>query len=171
MRARYQLTTRRQSPREASLCAEILSLDVVSVPTQGLLGLPGHWRDSYRIGDDAAWLRVIRQLIDDLDGKPIDDGFGERVQFSYQGSDYMIDLRPTNVDKFNAALEPFVKVAEKVGKARRGRKADVTAKDTGSGRSKEQLQAVRDWAVKNGYDVAPRGRVNAEILDAFDAAH
>ena len=115
--------------------------------------------------------RVIRQLIDDLDGKPIDDGFGERIQFSYQGSDYLIDLRPTNVDKFNAALEPFVKVAEKVGKARRGSKADVTAEVTGSGRSKEQLEAVRDWAVKNGYDVAPRGRVKAEILDAFDAAH
>ena len=54
---------------------------------------------------------------------------------------------------------------------RRGDKADVTAKNTGSGLSKEQLQAVRDWAVKNGYDVAPRGRVKAEILDAFDAAH
>ncbi|MEU4058532.1 histone-like nucleoid-structuring protein Lsr2 [Rhodococcus qingshengii] len=87
------------------------------------------------------------------------------------GGGYLIDLRPTNVDKFNAAFEPFVKVAEKVGKARGGSKADVTAKDTGSGRSKEQLQAVRDWAVKNGYDVAPRGRVKAEILDAFDAAH
>ncbi|WP_257233695.1 Lsr2 family protein [Rhodococcus qingshengii] len=80
-----------------------------------------------------------------------------RVYFSCRGGGYPIDLRPTNVDKFNAAFEPFVKVAEKVGKARRGSKADVTAKDTGSGRSKEQLQAVRDWAVKNGYDVAPRG--------------
>lgn len=115
--------------------------------------------------------RVIRQLIDDLDGKPIDDGFGERIQFSYQGSDYLIDLRPTNVDKFNAALQPYVKVAEKVGKVRRGAKTDVAEKVTGSGRSKEQLQAVRDWAVKSGYDVAPRGRVKAEVLDAFDAAH
>ncbi|MDV8009401.1 Lsr2 family protein [Rhodococcus sp. IEGM 1318] len=115
--------------------------------------------------------RVIRQLIDDLDGKPIDDGFGERIQFSYQGTDYLIDLRPTNADKFNAALQPFVKVAEKAGKARRGAKGDATEKVTGSGRSKEQLQAVRDWAVKNGYDVAPRGRVKAEVLDAFDTAH
>lgn len=115
--------------------------------------------------------RVIRQLIDDLDGKPIDDGFGERIQFSYQGSDYLIDLRPTNADKFNAALQPYVKVAEKVGKVRRGTKADVAEKVAGSGRSKEQLQAVRDWARKSGYDVAPRGRVKAEILDAFDAAH
>ncbi|MFD6518066.1 Lsr2 family protein [Rhodococcus sp. NPDC060176] len=115
--------------------------------------------------------RVIRQLIDDLDGKPIDDGFGERIQFSYQGTDYLIDLRPTNADKFNAALQPFVKVAEKAGNVRRGTKGDATEKVTGSGRSKEQLQAVRDWAVKNGYDVAPRGRVKAEVLDAFDTAH
>ena len=63
--------------------------------------------------------RVTRQLVDALDSKPIDDGFGERVHFSNQGSDYLIDLRPTDIDGFNAALEPFVKVAEKVGKARR----------------------------------------------------
>lgn len=87
------------------------------------------------------------------------------------GTDHLIDLRPTNVDKFNVALQPFVKVAEKVGKAHRGTKGDATEKVTGSGRSKEQLQAVRDWAVKNGYDVAPRGRVKVEILDAFDTAH
>lgn len=30
---------------------------------------------------------------------------------------------------------------------------------------------MRDWAVKNGFDVAPRERVKAEILDAFNAAH
>ncbi|WP_330890081.1 MULTISPECIES: Lsr2 dimerization domain-containing protein [Rhodococcus] len=37
----------------------------------------------------------IRQLIDDLDGKPIDPGLGHEVTFSYQGADYRIDLRPT----------------------------------------------------------------------------
>ncbi|MGR6520199.1 histone-like nucleoid-structuring protein Lsr2 (plasmid) [Rhodococcus erythropolis] len=101
----------------------------------------------------------------------LDTCFERHPDFILRGADYLIDLWPTNVDKFNTALEPFVKVAEKVGKARRGSKADATAKDTGSGRSKEQLQAVRDWAIKNGCDVAPRGRVKAEILDAFDAAH
>ncbi|WP_336883066.1 Lsr2 dimerization domain-containing protein [Rhodococcus globerulus] len=44
----------------------------------------------------------IRQLIDDLDGKPIDSGLAHEVTFSYQGSDYRIDLRPANADKIVA---------------------------------------------------------------------
>ncbi|WP_446430711.1 Lsr2 family DNA-binding protein [Rhodococcus qingshengii] len=46
----------------------------------------------------------------------------------------------------------------------------MTEKVAGSGSSKEQFQAVRGWAITNGYDVAPRGRVKAEILDLFDIA-
>ena len=58
--------------------------------------------------------KLIRQLIDDLDGKPIDDGFGDRIEFSYQGTDYVIDLRATNAEKFDAAVKPFVEAAAKV---------------------------------------------------------
>lgn len=114
--------------------------------------------------------KFIRQIFDDLDGRPIDEGFGERIAFSYQGSDYVIDLRPTNVEKFDAALQPYVKVASRVRSAR-GSKAVTTEKSSGSGRSKEQLQAIRDWAKRNGYDIAPRGRVKANVIDAFDAVH
>lgn len=116
-------------------------------------------------------VKIIRQLIDDLDGKPIGDGFGERIEFSYQGTDYWIDLRPTNAEKFDAALQPFVKVAENVGSARSGRKAAVVDRYAGSGRSKEQLLTIRNWANRNGFAVASRGRVKAEVIDAFDAAH
>lgn len=49
----------------------------------------------------------IRQLIDDLDGKPIGTGLGHEVTFSYQGVDYRIDLRPTNADKIEAAFAPY----------------------------------------------------------------
>lgn len=37
--------------------------------------------------------------------------------------------------------------------------------------SREQRGAVRHWANKNGYQVGSRGRINADILAAFDAAH
>ena len=116
--------------------------------------------------------KLIRQLIDDLDGKPIDDGFGDRIEFSYQGADYVIDFRAINVEKFDAAVKPVVDAAAKVS-ARRGKKAQLPSAQatSGSGRSKETLQAIRDWAAKNGYEVAPRGRIKAEIIDAFDAAH
>lgn len=115
--------------------------------------------------------RIIKQLIDDLDGKSIDNGFGERIEFSYQGTDYLIDLRPANAEKLDAALKPYIEVAEKIGSARRGRKGHATEKSSGSGRSKEQMQAIREWATRSGHEVALRGRIKQEIFDAFDAAH
>ncbi|MGC0367079.1 hypothetical protein ABH922_005131 [Rhodococcus sp. 27YEA15] len=113
---------------------------------------------------------MIRQLIDDLDGNVIEDGYEDRIEFSYQGIDYVIDLRATNSAKLDAAMAPYVKAAMKVG-SRRARKEPVTKKVTGSGRSAEQLGAVRDWATINGYEVSPRGRIKTEIIAAFDAAH
>ena len=114
----------------------------------------------------------IRQLIDDLDGKPIDAGLGHEVTFSYQGIDYRIDLRPTNSDKIEAAFAPYIKVAEKITSVSKARtQAPTVTKKLGSGRSAEQLKEIREWAGKNGFDVAIRGRVKAEVIDAFDAAH
>lgn len=115
---------------------------------------------------------LIRQLVDDLDGKPIDAGLGRRVTFSYQGADYRIDLCPANADKIEAAFAPFIKSATKVSSAGKARMTTSTAaKASRSGRSAEQLQAIREWAGKNGFDVSPRGRIKADVVDAFDAAH
>lgn len=114
----------------------------------------------------------IRQLIDDLDGKPIDTGLGHDITFSYQGTDYRIDLRPTNTDKIEAVFAPYIKVAEKVLSASKARAQTPTAiKKLGSGRSAKQLKAIREWAGKNGFDVGAKGRIKAELIDAFDAAH
>ena len=116
----------------------------------------------------------IRQLIDDLDGNPIDTGLEHEVAFSYQGADYRIDLRPTNADKIEAAFAPYIKAAEKVSSTRKTRAKTViatAASGSGSGRSAEQLKAIRDWAGKNGFEVSPRGRIKADVIDAFDAAH
>jgi hypothetical protein len=114
----------------------------------------------------------IRQLIDDLDGKPIDIGLGHEVTFSYQGADYRIDLRPANADKIDAVFAPYVNAAEKVSSAGKARtKTSTAAKTSGSGRSAEQLKAIRDWAGNNGFVVSPRGRIKADVIDAFDAAH
>ena len=114
----------------------------------------------------------IRQLIDDLDGKPIDTGLGHEVTFAYQGADYRIDLRPANADKIEAAFAPYIDAAEKVSSTGKTRtKTSAAAKTSGSGRSVEQLKAIRDWASNNGFEVSPRGRIKAEVIDAFDAAH
>jgi hypothetical protein len=112
--------------------------------------------------------RIVRQLIDDIDGTEIADGAGERIEFSFRGVDYHIDLSSTNVAKLDKALKPYVDAAAKVRGSARARRS----KAAGNGRtSAEQLAAIREWARKHGHDVADRGRIKAEIVDAFEAAH
>jgi hypothetical protein len=121
--------------------------------------------------------RIVRQLIDDIDGTEIADGGGQRIEFSIQGVDYQIDLSNANFAKMDKALKPYVLAAAKV----RGTKTHRPTKASGKGSPSEQVakssgkatskqQAIRDWARKNGHDVADRGRIKAEIVEAFEAA-
>jgi hypothetical protein len=110
--------------------------------------------------------RIVRQLIDDIDGSEIAEGGGERVEFSIRGVDYQIDLSAANAAKFDKALKPFVDGAMKLRSSRGGK----TTASRGSA-SKEHLTAIREWARKNGHEVSDRGRIKAEIVEAFEAAH
>lgn len=116
--------------------------------------------------------RVVRQLIDDLDGSEIADGGGERIEFSVRGVEYQIDLASSNIAKLDKALKPFVDAAVKVRGARSRRAAkSISLNGNGNGGSREQLAAIRKWARKNGFEVSDRGRIKGEILEAFEAAH
>ncbi len=112
--------------------------------------------------------KIIRQVIDDVDGSDIADGAGERVDFALRGVDYQIDLSSANVAKLEKALKPYVDAALKVSGT--GRRRRVRASGSGKA-SPEQLAAIRDWARKNGHEVADRGRIKTEIVKAFEAAH
>lgn len=111
--------------------------------------------------------RIVRQLIDDIDGSEISDGAGDRIEFSVRGVSYQIDLSSANIAKFDKALKPYVGAAAKVrGTRGRGAKASANGKA-----SPEHLAAIRDWARKNGHQVSDRGRIKAEVVEAFEAAH
>ena len=113
----------------------------------------------------------VRTFTDDLDGKPIDPGFEHRVTFSYQGANYQIDLRPTNADKLEAAFAPFIQSAQQLGATKKNGATQQPAKKAVVSRSPEQLQAIRDWANNNGYEVSSRGRIKKQIIEAFDVSH
>jgi hypothetical protein len=126
--------------------------------------------------------RIIHQLIDDLDGSEIQDGAGESIEFSVRGVEYSIDLSKANAVKFDKALKPYVSAARK--RSDTGRRAKTTAtrhSNTGTPPRKgpkrsqaaapEQLDAIREWARQNGYEVSSRGRIRAEVREAFEAAH
>jgi hypothetical protein len=115
---------------------------------------------------------IITEYYDDIDGKPASEDELSTIEFGFQGSTYRIDLRDANAAKLEKALSPYLAAAAKVSGGR-GRPKATGAKRTatGSGRSPEQLAAIRTWAKQEGYEVSDRGRVKAEIVEAFDAAH
>ena len=103
-------------------------------------------------------------LVDDLDGSEAT----ESVSFGLDGTSYEIDLNDANAARLREALAEFVGHARKVGSAsRRGRRSSAPAAAAGGPSARE----IRDWARSNGFDVPDRGRVSAEVREAFDAAH
>ena len=101
-------------------------------------------------------------LVDDLDGSEAT----ETLSFGLDGTSYEIDLNDANAAKLREALSGYVGHARKVGAApRRGRKASPSSSGGPSARE------IRDWARSNGHDVPARGRVSAEVREAYDRAH
>jgi hypothetical protein len=112
--------------------------------------------------------KTIVQLIDDLDGTHSDTI--ETVTFGLDGVTYEIDLSDDNADKLRESLAAFIGSARRTGgRAKRGTASASVASANGSGRSREQTQAIREWARKNGHDVSDRGRIPAAVIDAFEA--
>lgn len=117
---------------------------------------------------------VLTTYIDDLTGDELAEDQVHTVSFGWSGTQYEIDLSKAGAEKLEKLIKPYVDAGRRVGSTRgrpRGGSASSSRPNTGSGRSKEELQAIRDWAVKNGHEVSPRGRIKADVLEAFDAAH
>ncbi|MGS0687551.1 histone-like nucleoid-structuring protein Lsr2 [Nakamurella sp. GG22] len=113
------------------------------------------------------------RLVDDLDGSDA----AESVSFALDGASYEIDLSEDNAEKLRDALASYVASARRADGSRRsvGRpKAPRAAKSSRGARTapdREQTAAVREWARANGYEVSERGRLSANVLAAFEAAH
>lgn len=103
--------------------------------------------------------KVQVSLVDDTDGGPAD----ETVTFTLDGVSYELDLSKKNAAKLRDTLAPYVASARRVS-GRRGR-------GRGRGGRSADTAAVRQWARDQGLKVSDRGRVPADILDRYDAAH
>ena len=102
-------------------------------------------------------------LVDDVDkSSPAD----ETVSFALDGVSYEIDLTSENAGKLRDDLAVWIGHAERTG----GRRSTSKAAGRSSGR-KQDLGAVREWARSNGYKVSDRGRISAEVQEAYDKAN
>lgn len=105
--------------------------------------------------------RVNIVLVDDIDGGDAD----ETVTFGLDGTAYEIDLSDTNAAKLRDALAPYVGHARRVS----GRRS-TGGRRTANG-SVPSAREVREWARENGWELSDRGRVSAEVRQAYEAAH
>lgn len=107
--------------------------------------------------------RITTELVDDLDGTVIAAGEGGTVTFALNGASYEIDLGRANQQALRDSLAPFIAQARSTG-----RRSSGAPRKRSSGNS--DTAAVREWAQRNGYTVGDRGRIPAEIREAYSAA-
>jgi hypothetical protein len=98
-------------------------------------------------------------LIDDIDQSDAE----ETVTFGLDGKEFAIDLNKKNARSLRDSLAPYVAHARPVSRGSRRSSAKAA-----SGAAPSEIRA---WARENGWDVPERGRVAAEVREAYAAAH
>ena len=99
-------------------------------------------------------------LVDDIDQSPAD----ENVIFGLDGIGYEIDLSADNAQALRESLNKYI------GAGRRAGGRAVRGRGPAAPKGKSDVAQIRAWARDNGYTVQERGRIQAEIRDAYYAA-
>lgn len=104
-------------------------------------------------------------LVDDIDGTDAT----QTVSFGLDGANYEIDLNDENASALREALAAYVGHGRKVGRGGGGAKrgGGRAAAAAGGTSAKE----IREWARDNGFTVPERGRIPADVREAYESAH
>ncbi|GAC52866.1 Lsr2 family protein [Gordonia sp. GONU] len=111
--------------------------------------------------------KEIVQVIDDLDGKVLDQY--ETVRWSLDGKNYEFDTSSKHAQQFRDSLAKYLDISRQTGRVTK--RATATTAAAGGGRNKETTKAIREWAIREGYELSDRGRIPQSIIEAFEAAH
>lgn len=95
-------------------------------------------------------------LVSDLSGSEEDV---ETITFAFRGTVYSIDLTSDEVQELSDLLDPYIDAA------------GATAASASATSGSPDPAAVRAWALDEGYEVAPKGRVPFEIVRLYTEAH
>ncbi|MEH6234739.1 Lsr2 family protein [Corynebacterium pseudotuberculosis] len=101
--------------------------------------------------------REITQFFDDIDNTPLDESEVRVISFSFDGEDFTIDLSEENAEKFREAIRPYTEKASRTMRQR-----------TPVGHDPKD---VRQWAKSKKIDIAARGKIPQEVIDAYVQAH
>ncbi|MGW8329857.1 histone-like nucleoid-structuring protein Lsr2 [Streptomyces sp. NPDC055897] len=106
--------------------------------------------------------KIVTIYTDDLTGEESTEAATHQIVID--GVAYEVDLAPDSYDKLMEAVNPFLQAGRRV---RRGTKT-VPARPVGGN---SDTASIRAWAKERGYDINGRGRVPAEIREAYNKAH
>ena len=103
-------------------------------------------------------------LVDDIDGGTAT----ETVSFGLDGASYEIDLSAKNAAKLRDTFASYVGSARKV--AGGGRRSSRRSGRRGAGGGNRTAE-IRAWAKSKNMKVSERGRLPADVVEKYDAAH
>lgn len=110
--------------------------------------------------------KVTVSLVDDLDGSEAE----ETVEFGLDGAAYQIDLSGDNAERLRDALSDYVEHARRSGGRKRAASRAVAGRPARPATAdREQNQAIRAWARKQGMKVSDRGRIPSDVIDAYNS--
>lgn len=91
--------------------------------------------------------------------------FGEDVQtvrFMWDEIPLTMELCEEHYDKLEKRVKVFVEKARRAEPPRRARRAAGNGQD---------VTHIREWAKAKGYQVGEKGRLPAEVMEAYEEAH
>jgi hypothetical protein len=91
----------------------------------------------------------------------------ETVTFAVDGTTYAFELCPAHLSEFRDTVGRYVGAARRADQPRRARRR---AAEPRASSGKTDLAEVRSWARSQGYKVSDRGRISAEVQEAYEAA-
>jgi hypothetical protein len=97
-------------------------------------------------------------LEDDIDGTEA----SETVRFGLDSIEYEIDLNNEHSTELRDALGRYIAAGRRVSGARSKSSHKVDGNDS---------RAIRRWAVRQGFPVNSRGRIQAHVVERYYAAH
>jgi hypothetical protein len=113
--------------------------------------------------------KVVVELVDDLDGTVAEDI--STVSFGLDGAEYEIDLTEANATKLRDALAGVIAAARRTGgRIKRRTPTSGSASPARPTADREKTKAIREWARENGWDLAERGRIPANVAAAYEEA-
>ncbi|OKI09746.1 hypothetical protein A6A06_03595 [Streptomyces sp. CB02923] len=112
--------------------------------------------------------KIVTIYTDDLTGE--ESAEVATHSLAVDGIAYEVDLAPDSYDKLLEAIGPFLKAGRRTGRMKTGAGSRKAGSASGSGSGSGETAKIRAWAKDNGYEVNERGRVSADIREAYQNA-